>query len=146
MFMIICKNCNHSKELEKIGGRHLSYKNISSYYTRFVCSECQSKKIDVFADEQPVFRNESLSLCDCGQLIPIPRINNGYINCIACQENDENPGPAPFTNIPTIPEKFKSCSRGHLTVIQMNNEDGSFFIGCSEFSNPRVRCMWRRPI
>jgi len=146
MFTIICKKCNHSKELKEIGGRDLSYKNISSYYSRFVCSECQSKKIDVFADEQPVFRNESLSLCDCGQLIPIPRTEMGYKSCIACQESDENPGPAPFMNIPTIPENLRLCSKGHPTVIQMNNEDGSFFIGCSEFSNPKVRCMWRRSI
>jgi hypothetical protein len=146
MFKINCKNCDHSKELEKVGACNLDFRNISSFYPRFYCGQCQSKKIDVYANEQPVFQNERLSLCGCGQLIPIPRINNGYTNCIACQENEENPGPAPFMNIPSIPENLRSCPRGHPSVIQMNNEDGSFFIGCSEFSNPRVRCMWRKSI
>lgn len=147
-FNLNCK-CGHNADLENLGNQQLTLKNIHQFYNKLICTKCRSKKsININLNEEQIIDHERLVLCKCNKPIIIPRlkINPNITTCITCQESSEKPIISPRIKIPRIPERFKKCSSGHKTVIQMNRESGKFFIGCSKFTDPSERCMWTKEL
>ena len=105
------------------------------------CSRCGQQVRKLHDDKGRLLydRDEVVRCAACDSVIPLPRIAAvpGTRLCLACASEGEAPPVAPPHPMP--PSSQTTCARcGSPTVMRQNEQDRSWFVGCTSFP----KCRW----
>ena len=155
--LIVCNECGRDTAITNQSltamlklFNQLTFSNINTLVSRFVCSNCFSKDFKIFdANGDLLFDKSRAVYClRCGLPIPFPRISvlPGIRICTLCKEEEEEDSSADtgmyFPAVPRgyrgkCPKCLKEKSTG-IVVVYHNSKDNNFFLGCSLFP----KCRW----